>query len=257
VTINYSVSLRLVSDITGAPFDELTALNPSLLRMTTPPDAAFDLHLPGGMAAVYEQRIAAVPESRRNAWRYHRVAADDTLATVARTYRVPVDQLAAVNQMQADDSIQGVEALVIPAAQATEPSAHVRLYTARRGETLVTIADRFGVSLTDLRNWNKIAGIKVQAGQRLRVADPAVTPQVSTHGRHHGHSQEASKTQKVAQAKGSALSETSKGSAASANEKSQTKRSTFAAHEKKTQSSNEEKPRGKRSSMKSKKTKAK
>ena len=33
VTINYSVDLRLVSDLVGAPVDELEALNPSLLRM--------------------------------------------------------------------------------------------------------------------------------------------------------------------------------------------------------------------------------
>jgi membrane-bound lytic murein transglycosylase D len=39
VTINYSVDLRLVSDIVGAPVDELMALNPSLLRMETPPAA--------------------------------------------------------------------------------------------------------------------------------------------------------------------------------------------------------------------------
>jgi hypothetical protein len=88
VTINYSVDLRLVSDMVGAPVDELEALNPSLLRMVTPPDASFDLHLPAGTATLFEQRIAAIPEAKRNSWRYHRVAADDTLASVAREYRV-------------------------------------------------------------------------------------------------------------------------------------------------------------------------
>ena len=38
VTINYAVDLRLVSDLVNAPVDELMALNPSLLRMATPPD---------------------------------------------------------------------------------------------------------------------------------------------------------------------------------------------------------------------------
>ena len=40
VTINYSADLRLVSDIVGAPIDELIALNPSLLRLVTPPDTS-------------------------------------------------------------------------------------------------------------------------------------------------------------------------------------------------------------------------
>ena len=54
VTINYSVDLRLVSDLVDAPIDELEALNPSLLRLTTPTDTAFDLHLPAGAALVYQ-----------------------------------------------------------------------------------------------------------------------------------------------------------------------------------------------------------
>ena len=44
VTVNYSVDIRLVSDLVGAPMDELLALNPSMLHMITPPEAPFDLH---------------------------------------------------------------------------------------------------------------------------------------------------------------------------------------------------------------------
>jgi membrane-bound lytic murein transglycosylase D len=179
VTINYPVDLRLVSDLTGAPVDQLMALNPSLLRLVTPPDASFDLHLPGGTAAAFEQRIAAIPVGKRNAWRYHRVAEGDTLASVALKYRVTVAALAATNQLRARDDIQGVEALVVPVPPSAAPPAHTLLYTVRKGETLVTISDRFGVSLSQLRRWNKITGIKVQPGQRLHVADPASIPRTA------------------------------------------------------------------------------
>ncbi len=81
VTVNYSVNLRLVSDLVGAPVDELMALNPSLLRSVTPPDAPFDLHLPAGTATLFSERIAAIPEPKRSAWRYHRVMAEDSLAS--------------------------------------------------------------------------------------------------------------------------------------------------------------------------------
>jgi membrane-bound lytic murein transglycosylase D len=183
VTINYSVDLRLVSDVVGASVDEIEALNPSLLRMVTPPDSPFDLHLPAGTAAVFTERIAAIPESHRNSWRYHRVTAGDTLATVAQTYHVTQAQLAAANQLEAHDSVEGKDALVIPAPPAATPP-HTLLYTARRGDTLVSISDRFGVSLDQLRRWNKLpAGVKVAAGTRLHVAEPA-TPQPS---RAHHH----------------------------------------------------------------------
>jgi membrane-bound lytic murein transglycosylase D len=187
VTINYPVDLRLVSDLVGAPMEELMALNPSLLRMVTPPDSSFDLHLPAGTAALFQQRIAAIPENKRNGWRYHRVAASDTLASVAHSYRVTAADLAAANQLKESDGIQGVEALVVPAAPApaAATSARALLYTVRKGETLVTIADRFGVSLNQLRHWNRISGIKVDPGRRLHVADPASAPRATSSRAHH------------------------------------------------------------------------
>ncbi len=188
VTINYSVDLRLVSDLVDAPMDELMALNPSLLRMTTPPDTSFDLHLPAGMASVFQQRIAAVPESKRDMWRYHRVSADDTLASVARAYHVQVADLAAANQLRESDSLSGVDALVVPVAPAASPLARTVLYTARRGDTLVTIADRFGVALDQLRRWNQISGtgVKVAPGRRLHVAESAHVERTTTGRRHRG-----------------------------------------------------------------------
>jgi membrane-bound lytic murein transglycosylase D len=179
VTIHYSVDLRLVSDIVDAPVDELTALNPSMLRMVTPPDEPFDLHLPAGTATLFEQRIANIPETKRTTWRYHRVAADDTLASVAHQFRVSESELAETNQLRATGSLQGVEGLAIPVAPAAASSSRMMLYTTRRGDTLVTIADRFGVSLTQLRAWNKMTGVKVDPGRRLHIAEPAGTSHAS------------------------------------------------------------------------------
>jgi membrane-bound lytic murein transglycosylase D len=203
VTINYSVDLRLVSDIVDAPVDELTALNPSLLRMVTPPDAPFDLHLPAGTATLYEQRIATVPEAKRSSWRYHRVAADDTLASVARQFRVSESALADANELRPSDSLQGVEALAIPLAPVAAASTRMVLYTARRGDTLVTIADRFGVSLTQLRTWNKMSGTKVEPGRRLHVAEPVGAAPASRSHRRGAATGAGEKAAPSAPAKGS------------------------------------------------------
>ncbi len=180
VTVNYSVDLRLVSDLVGAPVDEVMALNPSLLRMVTPPDAAFDLHLPAGAATLFNDRIALIPEEKRNAWRYHTVVAGDTIASVAREYHVEPAALATANKLHESDSLEGTAAVVVPAPPVAEAVIHTRLYTTRKGDTLVTIADRFGVSLSQLRRWNKMTGIKVDPGRRLHVAEPVVVQHTSS-----------------------------------------------------------------------------
>ena len=187
VTINYSTDLRLVSDIVGASVDELIALNPSLLRMVTPPDTEFDLHLPAGTAALFQEKIAAIPESKRDSWRYHKVTPDDTLASIAHTYSVSPAAIADANQLDMTAKLGGVEALVVPVAPRATPSAHTLYYTTRRGDTLVSVADRFGISLTQLRRWNKLSasGIKIEPGRRLHVAEPTLvrTSSRSRHGK--------------------------------------------------------------------------
>jgi len=223
VTINYSADLRLVSDIVGAPVDELIALNPSLLRLVTPPDTGFDLHLPAGTAALFQEKIAAIPESKRNSWRYHKVTPDDTLASVAHTYSVSVSSLAEANQLDQTGKLDGVEALVVPVAPAAAPSAHTVYYTTRHGDTLVSVADRFGVSLTQLRRWNNLpaSGIKIAPGRRLHVAEPALV-RTSSHG--HRAKGRISGTHEVASTSPPA------GEASSASHSSRSKTSSHASH---------------------------
>jgi membrane-bound lytic murein transglycosylase D len=197
VTINYAIDLRLVSDIVGASVEEMAALNPSLLRRITPPDSSFDLHLPAGTGGLFERRVAAVPVARRIAWRYHRVASGETLASIAHERHVGVEDLAAANQLAADSDLTNVEGLAIPssaavalpsssASTASKSSAssapsvaeHAQSYKVRKGDTLVTIADRYGVSLSQLRQWNHLKGAstKIAAGRRLQVSDAATAP---------------------------------------------------------------------------------
>jgi membrane-bound lytic murein transglycosylase D len=186
VSVNYSIDLHLVSDLVGAPVDELEALNPSLLRMVTPPDASFDLHLPAGTADLFTQRVELIPEAHRNSWRYHAIAAGDTLASVASEYRVRPAELAGANQLGETDSLEGKDALIVPVAPELAPSTRMAWYTTRRGDTLVTIADRFGASLAQLRRWNDLAGtgVKVEPGRRLHVAEPVAQAHGSTKRRH-------------------------------------------------------------------------
>src|SRR5882724_8426668 len=73
VTINYPVDLRLVAECVSASQAELQDLNPSLLRLTTPREGTFELHLPAGTKGQYQTAITAIPRDMRLWWRYHQV----------------------------------------------------------------------------------------------------------------------------------------------------------------------------------------
>jgi peptidoglycan lytic transglycosylase D len=173
VQTDYAVDLRLVSDIVGAPVQEIEGLNPSLLRMSTPPDDEFDLHLPAGTAAVFEKDIAEIPVEKRRYWRFQKVQEGDTLAGLARTWHVSTSELAFVNQLTPGSGLDGVDSLIIPQAPSNPGALRSTLYKPRRGDTLVTIADRFGVTVAQLRRWNHLRGDGVTPGRRLYVSEPA------------------------------------------------------------------------------------
>ncbi len=112
------------------------------------------------------------------------------MASVARSFHVTVEQLATANQLHSDDALDDVEALVVPVPLPSSPASHTEVYKARRGDTLVTIADRFGVSLDDLHRWNHTKGASVIAGQRIRVTEPArVAPHTRDHSSSSSHHQ--------------------------------------------------------------------
>ncbi len=194
LTTSYSVSLPLVADITGASLSTIEELNPSLLRGRTPPGEPYELHIPAGTTALYNQRIAEIPEDKRATWRFHVLASGETLDDVARTFHTTAADIAFTNQLDASSSLAGVTALVVPETPAvTAPlsstgSLRTATYRVRRGDTLVNIADQFGVSVDSLERWNKLRGRSVNTGRTLYVSEPARI----AHGEHaaraaHGH----------------------------------------------------------------------
>jgi membrane-bound lytic murein transglycosylase D len=169
VTVDYAIDLRLVADVTNSLLPEIVALNPSLLRMTTPRDMPFDLHIPVGTRDVFAARIKQIPEDKRASWRFHVVRSGETLDGIATGLHVRVSDIARTNGLSAEDDVDAGDELVIPVAVAT---AGPQRYQVRRGDTLITVADRFGVSVEELKRWNHLSSNVVRPGSSLAVAEP-------------------------------------------------------------------------------------
>jgi membrane-bound lytic murein transglycosylase D len=162
----HPISLTLVADATGADLDDLRTLNPQLLRNVTPNDAQFELKLPPGMAQKFEENIQQVPAEKWTSWRLHAVESGETLGEIARHYRVTVPALENANHLEAHAALPEGFLLNVP----TPPPA-VRLvsYRVKRGDTLEGIAERYAVTVEQLKHWNNIHGSTVPRGARLRI----------------------------------------------------------------------------------------
>ena len=172
VTTDYAIDMRLVADVTGVPVQEIVALNPSLLRLSTPKDIAFDLHIPPGTKDLFAERMKAIPEDKRASWRFHVTRSGETLESIATTMHSHAGEIAAASGLAVGDEVAEGDELVVPLATVTANGAHPQRYTVRRGDTLVTVADRFNVSVEELRRWNKLSARAVSPGRTLAVAEP-------------------------------------------------------------------------------------
>ncbi|HSZ62870.1 MAG TPA: LysM peptidoglycan-binding domain-containing protein [Terriglobales bacterium] len=192
VKINYPIDLRLAAECVDATAEDLLDLNPSLLRLTTPKDRAFDLHLPAGTADKFETAVASIPTDKRVWWRYHKVQSGETLASIARTYHTTPVAIAEANDLEASpnngriagrnpgmnyEALSPEARLIIPIAAGkqadTSTYAHATThYKVRKGDTVESVAENFGVSVKMLRSWNRLKGSSLEGRKVLYLHLP-------------------------------------------------------------------------------------
>ena len=165
-----AIDLRLVAETIDVDVETLRTLNPSLLRLATPDDPSFELHLPAGSAERFSAEIADIPADKWVSWRRHRVEAGETLTSIGRKYHVTPAAIAAANNLEHGAALGAGEKLIIPATQAqSEVKRRLVSYRVRRGDTLLGIADRYSVSPDDVRKWNRLKSNHVGRGMVLRI----------------------------------------------------------------------------------------
>ncbi len=180
-----AIDLRLVAETIDVDVDTLRSLNPSLLRLATPDDPAFELRLPQGTAEKFSAGIADIPPDKWVSWRRHRVEAGETLTSIAKKYRVTAVAIAEANNLDRGAPLTVGEKLVIPAtAPPSETRRRLVSYRVRRGDTLGGIADRFSVDPDDVRKWNHLRSNRVARGMVLRIYTLGSTPAARSARRH-------------------------------------------------------------------------
>lgn len=109
----------------------------------------------------------------------HTVEKGESLSLIAGKYETSADQLKQWNNLESDSIQIGQKLIVstqIEEVDSEEPT--FTNYTVLKGDTVYTIAKKFGVNTEDVISWNQLADNSLQIGMSLKIAgtlEPAST----------------------------------------------------------------------------------
>jgi membrane-bound lytic murein transglycosylase D len=195
--VDGSVELAVLARCAGTTVDELKALNPALRRYATPPEG-YDVRLPVGKKETFAAAFSKVPKSEWITVVRHTVRKGETLGKIAARYGTSVSDLSRANNLRNANRIYVGMSLTVPkggssaeavasvasssrsdassssrssssGSSSSRPSTH----TVQRGESLSTIASKYGTTVTALRSANGLSSSKILVGQKLKLSGTA------------------------------------------------------------------------------------
>jgi LysM repeat protein len=111
---------------------------------------------------------AAPSEAPAELQKTHRVRRGETLAIIAKRYQISVAQLKQINKIKRARRLSPGRLLRLVALEKTEAASPFR-YRVRRGDSLRTISERFGVPIKTLKQLNSLRRNKIYAGEVLKI----------------------------------------------------------------------------------------
>lgn len=116
-----------------------------------------------------EQQQVETTETASGTIVYHRVRPGESLGLIADKYNTYVSTIKRLNGLSTSRIYAG-QRLKVPATNNSNSSNSKRYYTVRSGDTFGKIAQRYGKSVSQLRNLNPGINIsRLSIGQRIRV----------------------------------------------------------------------------------------
>lgn len=108
----------------------------------------------------------------------HRVRSGESLTSIAAKYGVSVSQIKDWNNLKSNSVQRGKKLLIYKPdyqknstlASSNKPSK----YKVKKGDSLGKIAQRFGVTIAQLKSWNRLASNNLKAGQSLVIQGKSI-----------------------------------------------------------------------------------
>ncbi len=100
--------------------------------------------------------------------KYHKVKSGETLEKIARDYGVSVQELIKANKNIDPNKLRVGESLCIPQKTSAKTQEYA-IYKVKKGDTLYSIAEKFGVDVQELKSYNNLKSEKIIEGQELKI----------------------------------------------------------------------------------------
>lgn len=184
VRIEKPIDISLLAAKAGVPFAELKAANAELNYRVTPPKNNYYLKFP---AQYTEQIIGALENDDSEFLNYYiyNIRQGDTLYALSAHYGVSIDIILQFNPNVRPQALQIGQKLMIPAFKDVAPpkakpapadpggfsgKEFSRTYTVQAGDTLWGLAREYGVSVNELKYFNKMGNRDIlKAGTVINV----------------------------------------------------------------------------------------
>lgn len=186
-----AIDIRSAARLAGLSVEEFTSLNPAFPRKLIKTTSKVSVLVPVTHVELFQNNL---DKGEWDSWQPVTAKKGMTLAQIADQLDTTPARIAEHNQLHMHNGrlikdqvilapINGEETPELSAASWQEaaadaevpptPDKPARYYTVKRGGQLIAVAKKFGVSVTNLKRWNKLKSTKLKAGQRL-VIRPAV-----------------------------------------------------------------------------------
>lgn len=163
-------------------WDEFRKMNPAFRRQATPPSRKSRIYLKEGLIHKAQAYLKS-PESRPFAGTHrYQVRKGDSWWRIARRFNLPISVLKQANHTRSNLLRTGQWVLIPGSRQAqraarssgTRTPGAAKSYRVRSGDTLWSIANRFGLSVSGLRQANagSLDGAYLHIGQTLEIPHP-------------------------------------------------------------------------------------
>lgn len=182
IVIPEMTGFDVIARIADTSVAAIRELNPQFLRMSTPPGRTVVVRLPHGHGERAAAAYAALPASERLTFATHVARKGETLARIAQQFGLAASLLRDANPgLPAGRLAPGTRVLVpqggelsVAVTRDLAAASTAQFHKVRSGETLGRIARRYGVTVGELRQWNRLGRkvSRVRAGTRLRVSEP-------------------------------------------------------------------------------------